>query len=31
VSHWQQRVQDDGGQWDMVNEIDRLQRMVAQR
>lgn len=31
VSHWQQRVQDDGGQWDMVNEIDRLQHMVAQR
>ncbi len=31
VSHWQQRVQDDGGQWDMVNEIDRLQGMVAQR
>lgn len=31
VSHWQQRVQEDGGTWDMVNEIDRLQRMVAQR
>ena len=31
VSRWQQRVKDDGGQWDMVNEIDRLQHMVAQR
>ncbi len=31
VGHWQKRVQADGGQWDMVNEIDRLRRMVAQR
>jgi len=31
VRHWQERVTQDGGQWDMVNEIDRLQRMVAQR
>lgn len=31
VNHWQQRVQDDGGRWGMVNEVDRLQGMVAQR
>ncbi len=31
VSHWQQRVIEDGGRWDMVNEIDRLPRLVAQR
>jgi len=31
VGHWQQRVQEDGGRWDMVNEIDRLPRLVAQR
>lgn len=31
VSQWQQRVSDDGGRWGLVNEIDRLQGLVAQR
>ena len=31
VARWEQRVEQDGGRWDLVNEIDRLERRVARR
>lgn len=31
VTHWQQRVEQDGGQWQLINQLDRLERLVASR
>lgn len=31
VSQWEQRVVKDGGQWNLVNEIDRLEHVAALR
>lgn len=31
VAQWEQRVKQDGGSWQMVNEIDRLERLAALR
>jgi hypothetical protein len=31
IADWKQRVEDDGGQWQMVNRIERLRRVVASR
>lgn len=31
IAHWQQRVSDNGGQWKMVDRIERLQSLVAAR
>ncbi len=31
VSQWKERVERDGGQWNLVNAIDRLERLVARR
>lgn len=31
VAQWEQRVQQDGGRWTLVNEIDRLERVAALR
>lgn len=31
IAHWQRRVEDNGGQWRMVDRVERLQSAVAMR